>query len=60
MTGFHGPLSMHPKLNNTAGVPALNDLLRQHHSILTDAGVKQLDFHAQVSVNVVNNVKTIR
>ena len=42
------------QLNNTEGLPALIALLpRQHHSVLTDAVVKQLDFHAQVSVNVV-------
>ena len=49
------------QLNNTEGLPALIALLpRQHHSVLKDAVVKQLDFHAQVSVNVVDNVKTIR
>ena len=32
----------------------------QGNTVLTDAVVKQLDFHAQVSVNVVDNVKTIR
>ena len=45
------------QLNNTEGLPALIALLpRQHHSVLTDAVVKQLNFHAQVSVSV----KTIR
>ena len=40
----------------TEGLPALIALL----TVLTDAVVKQLDFHARVSVNVVDNVRTIR